>query len=181
MHIRVCPECGEEYRPDVQVCAECGGVLEDQFEDEGAPAGLETPLPPSVPVAGPQRTVFSSSEAADLEPLAHRLGTSGIPFAVRGAINSFDLLVQAADVERALEALKDLLPQEDPQPRAAFDPERGYASCPACGTPLAPGAAACPECGLAIGGPATGDVCPRCHSPLDPARQACPSCGFWES
>ena len=33
-HVRVCRECGEEYRPEVVRCADCGGELEDRFEGE---------------------------------------------------------------------------------------------------------------------------------------------------
>jgi len=32
--VRVCRECGEEYRPDVLVCADCGGELEARRADE---------------------------------------------------------------------------------------------------------------------------------------------------
>jgi hypothetical protein len=32
--VRVCRECGEEYRPDVLVCADCGGELETRRADE---------------------------------------------------------------------------------------------------------------------------------------------------
>ena len=34
VHIRVCRECGEEYRPHIVSCADCGGELEDVYEDE---------------------------------------------------------------------------------------------------------------------------------------------------
>ena len=33
-HVRVCRDCGEEYRPEVVRCADCGGVLEYRFEGE---------------------------------------------------------------------------------------------------------------------------------------------------
>ena len=35
MHVRVCVECGEEYRPEVAQCADCGGDLEDRHLGEG--------------------------------------------------------------------------------------------------------------------------------------------------
>ena len=35
-HVRVCRECGEEYRPEIVRCADCGGELEDRYEGEGA-------------------------------------------------------------------------------------------------------------------------------------------------
>jgi hypothetical protein len=148
MHVRVCVDCGEEYRPEILVCADCGGALEDRFEEENAPARA---LPEPRPVSGPRRTVYSATDAAEIEPLARLLGEAGIPFEVRGAINAFDLIVQEAELERALLAVRHLLPIEDADTAGAFDPERGYARCPACDADLAPGSVACPECGLVVG------------------------------
>ena len=31
VHVRVCRDCGEEYRPEIAVCADCGGELEDVY------------------------------------------------------------------------------------------------------------------------------------------------------
>ncbi len=180
MHVRVCRECGEEYRPEIEVCAECGGALEDRFEDGATAVDQEQqPAPAALPAAADRRSIFTATEAADVEPLARRLGSAGIPFAVRGAVHSFDLMVEPADAERALEAVKDLLPGEGAETASAFDPERGYVRCPACGVDLVAGAVACPECGLAVGAGAAGDVCPRCHAPLEPGT-TCASCGFFE-
>ena len=33
-HVRVCRDCGEEYRPEIVRCADCGGELEDRYEGE---------------------------------------------------------------------------------------------------------------------------------------------------
>ena len=173
MHVRVCTDCGEEYRPDILICADCGGALEDRFE-ETSTAGAPEPEPPRI--SGPQHRLYSATEAADLEPLARRLGAVGIPFAVRGAVHSYQLLVGEGDRDRADEALKDLLPAEIPELTAGFDPERGYARCPACGTDLAQGATACPECGLVVGTEPGGEVCPRCLAALEPGTR-CASCG----
>jgi predicted amidophosphoribosyltransferase len=145
MHVRLCVDCGEEYRPEILVCADCGGALEDRFEEPKAAA--DTPPGPP-PVSGPRRTVHSATDAAEIEPLARLLGQAGIPFAVRGAINAFDLIVQEADLDRAISVLRALLPPHDAED--AFDPERGYARCPACQADLAPGTPACPDCGLVV-------------------------------
>ena len=34
-HVRVCRECGEEYRPEIVRCADCGGELEDRYDGQG--------------------------------------------------------------------------------------------------------------------------------------------------
>ena len=41
-HVRVCRECGEEYRPEIVRCADCGGELEDHYDGQG----VASPAPP---------------------------------------------------------------------------------------------------------------------------------------
>jgi hypothetical protein len=145
MHVRVCVECGEEYRPEITTCADCGGRLEDRHDDAD-----RTVLPAADPVAGgPEteaeftETVLQAQKVKDLTGEADRLVEAGIAFRLRPAPGAgYRLLVAAADQDRALAAL-GLLADE-----AAGGGER---SCPACGAGLQPGAADCPECGLAVG------------------------------
>jgi hypothetical protein len=187
-HVRVCRECGEEYRPGIVRCADCGGELEDRFLEEGdEPSGpAEAPAP-----AGPDlsrfRPIFMSGRAADLVPLAERLGQSEIGFHLaerptpEGAPPSFSLLVHEDDAAKALAALGPLVaPQVEPDDvrglETHFEDGRGYVRCPACGTEQAAGAAECHECGLVLGG---GEVatCPRCGGPVLEAGATCPACG----
>jgi hypothetical protein len=87
------------------------------------------------------------------------------------------LVVQKSDVERAAAALAPLLETEASKAAAAhFDPEKGYARCPACQTELPDGALECPECGLAVGGfkPA---ACDHCGAGREAEEGACTSCG----
>jgi hypothetical protein len=160
VHVRVCRECGEEYRPGVIRCADCGGELEDRFDGAGAPppAAEETS-----PALAEHRAVFVTHRAADLVPLAERLREAGIvhrlaefPGRGEGAPARYALFVQEASSAAALAALADLVaPHED---RAAvhgietrFDAEHGYRECPACGAHVAPRTVECPECGLVLG------------------------------
>ena len=48
MNVRVCRDCGEEYRPEIAICADCGGELVSQWEDEN---GVR--MVPAVPFAPP--------------------------------------------------------------------------------------------------------------------------------
>jgi hypothetical protein len=145
MHVRVCRECGEEFRPEVAVCSDCGGALEDRHleeEDAWAPApGVLPPPTPSVAPPGQHRAIFQAASASEVEPLAKALGTARIPFAVTGSAQSFSLLVAHEDAERALEALK-------PFGLVTDAPAEGTNACPACGASLLAGAAECPGCGL---------------------------------
>lgn len=146
MHVRVCPDCGEEFRPEIVTCSDCGATLVDRWEDEGAGApeaevpegGGAAEILPNVRVPADYEPVASATTASEIEPLAHRLGQEGIAFAVTGSVHLFTLLVPKADLERAVSLLG----------QAELEPEPGNA-CPACGAD-ARGAAECPECGLAL-------------------------------
>jgi hypothetical protein len=145
MHVRVCVECGEEYRPEIAVCADCGGQLEDRLDDAD-----RTVLPSAEPVAGgPEseaqftETVLQAEKVKDLTGEADRLVEAGIPFRLRPAPGAgYRVLVAAADHDRALAVLGLL---------ADAGAGGGEPSCPACGAAVQPGAADCAECGLAVG------------------------------
>ena len=143
MHVRVCVECGEEYRPEIAACADCGGRLEDRHDD-----GERTVLPPAGPAAsGPDpdaeftEAVLHADRATDLTAEADRMVEAGIAFRLRPTPGTgYRLLVTAADRDRALDFLGL---------RANGSESTG--DCPACGTRLPSGAVECPECGLAAG------------------------------
>jgi hypothetical protein len=157
MHVRVCPECDEEFRPEIVHCSDCGALLEDRFDDEeaavtgNASAVDYGPLAVGPGTEGTYVRVFRADRAAEVEPLAVLLGRAGIPFHVRGAQLSFELLTRAEDHESVVRVLGDLL-TGGPASAGEFDPEAGYATCPACGGTLPERVDECPECGLAMGG-----------------------------
>lgn len=163
MHVRVCRECGEEYRPDIAVCADCGGELADRYEDERghvvAPAA--EPMEPGVPA----RALFSGTPAG-LRVLADTLVGSGVPFQLvaeeklgftRYDLARLVLVVPEAEAERALDALAE---------HRGRGTELGFADlattwggdheddvpCPACDAQVPADAGSCPECGLELGG-----------------------------
>jgi hypothetical protein len=144
MHVRKCPDCGEEFRPEIVTCSDCGATLVDHWADDEAgdrerpDPGQDAEIPPNVPVPANHRPVATAPSAAEIEPLARRLGEAGIPFAVTGSVHLFLLLVSEADVERAMELIAG--PEQPPEPSR---------TCPACGAD-AVGAGECPECGLAL-------------------------------
>lgn len=166
VHVRVCRDCGEEYRPDIVTCADCGGELEDRFLGDEA-ASEPAPAPEAAVPAGPDlsqhRPVFSSAQARDLVPLAETLKQVGIAFHLlespaeeEGRAASYSLLVHEDDAAAALGSLSPLLLAGEAGEAAAglethFEEGRGYVRCPACGHEQAAGALECPECGLAFG------------------------------
>jgi RNA polymerase subunit RPABC4/transcription elongation factor Spt4 len=171
MHVRVCPECGEEYRPDIAVCADCGAELIDRWEDDGGrvvnadgtPAAdkAEAPDEPGVPM----RALFAGPPAA-LRPLADTLVDGGLPFELipedrveyrRTEGARLFLAVPATDAERALDLLADYRGRgtelgltELAQTWGGHDDDP---PCPACNAQVPPDADTCPECGLELGGP----------------------------
>jgi uncharacterized OB-fold protein len=143
MHVRVCVECGEEYRPEIAVCADCGGRLEDRQDDGERTVLSATPPDESAPGREAEftETLFHAKTATDLTEEADRLVEAGIEVRLRAAPEGgFRLLVTAPDLDRAL-ALLGLL----------ADGSERSGDCPACGTKLPAAAVECPECGLAAG------------------------------
>jgi ssDNA-binding Zn-finger/Zn-ribbon topoisomerase 1 len=165
MHVRVCPDCGEEYRPEIAVCADCGGVLEDRHEGEAISPSRRVPAAPTAPpppdLSG-HRAVFSTSQARNIVPLAEALRKAGLAFFVLETPGdvvrpqaTYGLLVRDEDGARALRAIAPLLAADADPDRlhaveTAFRAQGGYETCPACEVALPEGARECPECGLAL-------------------------------
>jgi predicted RNA-binding Zn-ribbon protein involved in translation (DUF1610 family) len=174
VHVRACPECGEEFRPEIVRCSDCGAMLEDRWEGEEAGTSVPSaPVPPPEEAPGTYVVIYASDRAADLEPVAARLGGAGLPFRVKAAAGSFVLLAREEDRERLTTCLGDLLGE----PTGSSAHEGGSAEhhrCPACDHELAANAAECPECGLVVGGPPEGESCPQCGRPLTDPQ--CPHC-----
>lgn len=145
MHVKVCVDCGEEYRPDIAVCADCGGRLEvrsaDAEQASAAPAATGAPEPH--PDAALTEGILFSERATDLRSEADRLVEAGIDFILRAATPAgYRLLVTAEDRERALSVLGLL---------ADVATRTDVRSCPACGSAVSMDTAECPECGLNVG------------------------------
>ena len=165
-NVRVCRECGEEYRPDILVCADCGGELETRRAGEPRRAAEPRSAEPQAAETSSEldgyRAVFTGSRAMDLVPLCDRLNETGTTFrmleqpaSVDGGPARYLLYVRDADAARALESLAELIAPHETggDMRAietAFDPEQGYSQCPACGAKTPAAAQECPECGLGL-------------------------------
>ncbi len=166
MHVRVCRDCGEEYRPEIAVCADCGGSLEDRDTDahtdadarfSGPRASASEPVPPS-DLAG-HRSVFQTREPRDLRSAAESLREAGLAFhvvetRVPNEERRSNLSIHVRDAD-ASSALRVLAPLHGPEAVAYAErtkdrPDESDPACPACDTPVPAGAPECPECGLAL-------------------------------
>jgi len=160
---RVCEDCGEEFRPEIERCSDCGGRLvapsalapsgsseEEAAADEAAVQALAT--------------VFVSSQITQLVPLADCLREKGIAFRLveemgdreRGTAR-YSLRVGEADRERALREVAPLIDSETEAGLLAavesrFEDSGRYGRCPACDAEIPEGAHECPDCGLAVAG-----------------------------
>ena len=112
MNFRVCGDCGAEYRPEIAVCSDCGGALEDRYEDESGESltSTEKPPPPPLNAAAPDlRPLFCSSTAADLEPkaLLRELRAAG------GDLKALRLALTGRATGPELSAILAALPKEE--------------------------------------------------------------------
>lgn len=160
-HVRVCRECGEEYRPEIVRCADCGGELEDRRLGDVPAADQAHDPEPEAELEGHQ-VLFISARVTEVVPVAERLREVGIehrlaeqPGPAPGAPPRYAILVRDQDARGALGAVTDLVaPHEKAEDVHAvetrFDRERGYLQCPACGAAPPAGARDCPECGLGL-------------------------------
>jgi hypothetical protein len=159
--VHACRDCGEEYRADILVCADCGGEVVWRDPRQAAQAAAAAPAPEPPGESG--HILFSSPRMADLLPMAERLRENAIEHQLyeqpvrAGGSRSWAVVVREDDAPRAHELIADLHgPHETGGDMRAvvtqFDETHGYLRCPACGTSLGSGAHECPECGLVVGG-----------------------------
>jgi Double zinc ribbon len=195
---KVCRRCGEEYRPEIERCADCGGELEVRYDD-GQGGGMPATPPANNHAGSPgklaevsvegvtagESTIYSGRAAADVKPLAERLIEVEIPFRFvchrpTGPTDPAHFELAVGHDNRA-HAFKVLAPLLDADPDAlvaverAFDAEGGYDRCPACGQPLVSGAAQCPACALALRADAR--TCRWCGELVEPDAERCSHCG----
>ncbi len=172
--VRYCAVCDDEFRPEITVCSDCGGVLILQKEGLGAKglaaAGIET-----APAEGAWRTALDSLPAsslvpvrtfdslADLEPAVAAFADLKLPSRVLVQNGRYILLIRPDTLGQAQVALHTALVDTDDSPDPAFDAKAGrYSNCPACDTRLSePFDGTCPECGLELAGPPGSVVAPE--------------------
>lgn len=193
---KVCPECGGEYRLDIERCADCEVVLvypseAPSVEDEEEEVAEEEPLvgDEGIWVVGPVYALPASddlvcvccryrqfipkvSRALDEAAIHHRFEPA--PFAPSKA-QVVCVYVQPADGDAAaaVDAALWKVDLDDPDLRTEL------AVCPACSAPRAPSTMVCSICGLRLGfEPDFVDdrLCAHCGAVVGVAVPRCPSC-----
>jgi predicted amidophosphoribosyltransferase len=170
-HIRTCPDCGEEFRPEIVRCSDCGAELVDSHDDLPR---HETAEPPEPEAEGDYSSVFTAIESEAMREAAASLAAEGIVFRATGSALGFQILVRPADRAAAIAALAGR------EGAVVFEPESSPSTgseggpCPACGAIVAAGAHECPECQLVLG--EAGGTCLSCGAAVG-AGTLCASCG----
>jgi hypothetical protein len=149
---KICPDCGTEYLPHVDTCADCGAVLLLPDEYEKAQGEKERLRRRAVD----DEVAIREGDLNWVGELHSVLIDSGIPCAVRadsccgkGCRPKCRLVVSRADVEKALERIEEYFAEMHPEIRTSRE-LLSEGKCPACGSPVGAGDRACPDCGLML-------------------------------
>lgn len=177
--VKICSDCGAEYSPQAEVCADCGGTLISPRDYEAR----------QVPLAQEEEKVLvREGPVRYLEELARHMNRKGIRSTVRyhGAVPGrcspvvlFGLYVTTADEAVAKEVDREYWLRGAPENACSFQytEQELEGQCPACSCALPKGAAECPECGLAVGMKEDVVTCPDCDAVVDDDIDKCPNCG----
>jgi hypothetical protein len=180
MQVRYCEDCDETYRPDIELCSDCGGPLKEMSEEEADAQGQPPAEPPEAPYPpGRYQVIADSVSVAVAESVARELAARGIPAKVDGAGRlELRLSVREEEMSAALAVLIEagLLPT--PEGASARPVSEAGGPCPSCGGPVEAGSIECPTCGLVLGGDLI--ACERCGATILPLSQ-CKECGTWHS
>lgn len=149
---KICFDCGVEYLPHVEKCADCGAVLMLHEEYEKALGEKERLRGQTVDSA----VAVREGDLSWMSELRSVLIDSGIPCTVRtesvcrkGCRDRYYLFVSRDDAERAQQRIEEYFAEMHPEIRASQD-LLGEGKCPACGSPVGDKDRACPDCGLML-------------------------------
>src|SRR5688572_13890145 len=116
MHVRVCPRCGEEYRPEIVACADCGTVLVDADDEAPGPPPAAAPAEPAEDSA----YLYRAAQPLYSAPLADALVAADMPFQIQydAETRSYYLTVPESLEQAAADLLAGVAAAE---PDALFD------------------------------------------------------------
>jgi hypothetical protein len=164
--MRYCPQCQDEYRPGILVCAACGvellsGVQMQELLDRkrGRSAGRAAAITPEDELID-----IIKGKIINVKSVQALLSREGIPSLIAGDSSSCGkgcggtdvrLQVRKTDLPDAMAVLArehvqttGLTDHDTTLVDAVYDPEAGAATCPACGCTFSTANNTCPDCGL---------------------------------
>lgn len=164
--MQYCPQCQDEYRPGVAVCATCGVALLSGREMQEIMDRKNSRL------AGRAATISPEDELVDIikgkiinvKSVQVLLSREGIPSLIAGDSASCGkgcggtdvrLQVRTTDLPEVMAVLvrehvqtTGLTDHDTSYADAVYDPDAGAATCPACGCTFSTESKTCPDCGL---------------------------------
>ncbi|MEM7411117.1 MAG: zinc ribbon domain-containing protein [Myxococcota bacterium] len=186
---KVCPSCREEFQRTVEFCSDCDVPLVFPGEEPAEEAASQEPL-----------ELLTKGGPWQLEALAEHLAQRGIPCHIdtdppqaaiqgpqsyrrtgfQGRATELALYVATSDLGDARGLAEEHLRSRLPDGGEEIAEGEILDACPACETPLTPGADACGECGLPF---AVQTIqCLSCGQEANSDEAACPHCGArWDA
>jgi hypothetical protein len=161
-----CPNCGDEYRGDIDDCALCGiELISGEQKITLAQRHMENLLQRSMEInPGDALVSIQKGPLKDIKSLQRVLAKQRIPSIIAGDENNCSrgccgpemfLQIRENDLESAQAVLAmDFMvttavdPQDLKYAELVFDQQAAETTCPACGCRFSPSVGACPECGL---------------------------------
>ena len=164
--MRYCPQCRDEYRPGVAVCAACGVELLDGREMQalldrkgGRQAGRAVAISPEDELVD-----ILKGKIIDIKSVQALLSNEGIPSLIAGDASTCGkgccgpevrLQARMTDLPEVMAVLArehvqatGLVDHDTSHADAVYDPGAGIATCPACGCSFSTQNQSCPDCGL---------------------------------
>jgi hypothetical protein len=186
--VKVCRDCGEEYRPEIERCADCGGelVAGDLAEDghprsrSGPDAEAEDDRPP-----GDYRPIAWAATAAELTRRADALVEAGLPFYLRpresspGERSGYEIRVRREEWPQALAAFESAVGVAAVASRGEHDEHHDGEDGGEADDPTVDGVTAdAPPASGASDSSADEGRCPACSAHVTPGAAECPDCGL---
>ena len=155
--VKVCPECGAEFVPTVELCFDCGATLTSQSESgsEGPLATAATSNPgdeglPDVDAMVPIQTADLDWARELRELLAARGISSRLASDCSSCRPTLGVFVLPRDAEAARRVAHELYLEKVPEARETAFALPASDRCPACGAGVGELTTECPDCGLAL-------------------------------
>ena len=151
--IKTCPECGAEYLPHIEKCADCNVIVLSAEEcmkaQEERKRIEETAVDNSVKVL--------EGDLSWMSELRTVLQDAGIPCSLHSDAgcrkgccgDTLQLKVSPEDLERSQQTIEEYLMELDPDLRMVKE-MLGKGKCPACGSSIGRDARECQDCGLPL-------------------------------
>jgi hypothetical protein len=184
---KICPRCGDEFVPHVEVCPDCRVPLQASDGAPPVPRAAEAPAPLALESA----VALQRGTTSELRQIAEALGAAGVACAIdtdppggvlRGAPQRgrtaqeapLAVFVDERDAAEARRVLGEWLASAIPGSEHAAA-AGSIDACPGCGEPLPEHPTACASCGLEF--PPLELPCPRCGQAVAAEAESCAACG----